>query len=508
MDFWGGGKSLTQGEVSYRASYIDHTRNVFERISNPDQLKVRRTFAGQVDVASTNRIQAGVALMHSEMESRSVDHQFTWESFLQGRLRYDFDVATMRALFTSQLGGGNAQHISLTGGLLGQSFNLTCAHFDDDFESPDTRDGIKDRHKVSLGVSGKLNWSWLNFYQLENRFRRDINRNNELVARLTLGGRLLSKTYWNNRLERRSQSAGKSQYQGLFRLTNSLGRWRIRNEVDYQFGAGKVFRNISTLVGYNFSSHWYTQFTLTHNLAAKYRAFMRNELTYKGDKLGITLSTSGDTDGGWSVSLRLTSSMFFQKKKPKFSSVPMSQMARAKLTFFLDENGNEEMEQDEEKLEGVVITNRSRIDASDENGELVLTSLSSGSPFFLRGEHVRLGDPFLAMARPATRIFLHPGSVAEVAIPAHAVGIVEGTVLRTVAGMDKPFVGLKVFLIFDGEVVDETRTQFDSYYSFEGVPTFKNFTIKMIDHRHSGQEIEVPVRLESDEFFVLDDIIF
>jgi len=99
----------------------------------------------------------------------------------------------MRALFTSQLGGGNAQHISLTGGLLGQSFNLTCAHFDDDFESPDTRDGIKDRQKVSLGVSGKLNWSWLNFYQLENRFRRDINRNNELVARLTLGGRLLSR---------------------------------------------------------------------------------------------------------------------------------------------------------------------------------------------------------------------------------------------------------------------------------------------------------------------------
>lgn len=508
VDFWGGGKALTKGEVSYRVSFMDHTRNVFERIPNPDQLKVRKTIAGQVDVAITNRMQTGVAFVHTEVENRGAEGVFMWESFLQGRLRYDFNVATMRALFTSQLGGGNAQRISLTGGLFGQSVNLTYAHFDDDFESPETRDDVKDRHRGSIGVSGKINWSWLNFYQFENRFARDINRNNELTTRLTLGGRLFSKTYWNNRLERTDRSAGKAQYQGLFRLTNSVGRWRIRNEVDYQFGSGKVFRNVSTLVGYNFSSRWYTQFTLTHSLASKYRAFMRNELTYKGDKLGITLSTSGDTDGGWSVSLRLTSSIFFRNKKPKFSSVPMSQMARAKLTFFLDENGNEKMEPDEERLEGVVIANRSRKDASDENGEMILSSLSPSSPFFLRGEHVSLGDPFLAMSRPATRVFLHPGSVAEVAIPANAVGIVEGTVLRTVGGERKPYVGLSIALVLDGEVIDETLTQFDGYYSFEGVQTFKDFKIKAVDQRYSGKEVEVPVRLEVEDFFVMDDIVF
>jgi hypothetical protein len=149
----------------------------------------------------------------------------------------------------------------------------------------------------------------------------------------------------------------------------------------------------------------------------------------------------------------------------------MATTAALQPIVFVDDDGDGLPGANEVRVEGArfLVDNSIRAEASDSDGTSLMAGLGTARPISVEPQLASLPDLSLRPATPGFSVVLRPGQVMPVPVPLRPTGEVEARVLRIAGDRENPIAGMRVVLQGDGQSL-ETRTDFDGYASFDGVP--------------------------------------
>ena len=189
----------------------------------------------------------------------------------------------------------------------------------------------------------------------------------------------------------------------------------------------------------------------TLSLRADTRLSSRGDL---GVGLSLAMSFGSDpVDGGWRVSAN-----------------KLAQFGAAAVTVFRDENGDGTRQPSEEPLEGVTIaaSGRGAPATTDARGAALVDGLQPFREVLVAVDAGSIADPLLVPKGRGVVLVPRPGVAAEILLAVTPTGEVEGTMLDA-AGEPREGVALEL-ADGTGQVVAETRSEFDGYFLFDRVP--------------------------------------
>jgi hypothetical protein len=148
------------------------------------------------------------------------------------------------------------------------------------------------------------------------------------------------------------------------------------------------------------------------------------------------------------------------------------------------------------------------VETPDESpGTISLNALPRYRPVKIETRHFKFDDPFLVPRSQIYELYTHTGGDVSVDIAVVMTGDVEGYVYTGSSKNPEPARGLVVTLHdADGREISAARSEFDGFYSFNGIPTGK-YEVRI---RPPAEDIQVaqPFTLDGQEGFVLLDKIF
>ena len=502
FDYWGGGRPLQRGELRYSLSYLDYQSGIIDDDLIGGSLGTRTSSAVQVDSAISNWLQTGVGFYNAEIEDRSISGSYSWQNYVRSTASFNFKAASLSADVVHQFTEGNAYHLSLRGTARGQQLTITQEFFDDDFESQKTRSGEKVSSQTFIEVSSPLELAWLNHYSFRITNQTRENAGNESKVRLSLNG-YVGDLFWANRIERIAPENQDERFEGDFRISKRFGKFLIRGETNFNSSYDNVVENVSALVGWKINPRVYNQTKVISTFNGSTETMLDNELTWKPNKFAIAVRGATNFDERWSLGMRLSTAVGFdQDNKLMVSARPYSGTANVLLRFFVDKNDNGEFDLTEKPVRGVVLNKYFANSASNHNGELLLTKVPVGAPLEIKETDIALGDPFLKMNKSLIRVYSHRGGTIHADLGLSAVGSIEGTVMALVGGDVVPQANQRVQLIRGQTVIAETMSQFDGYFSFEDVPTNKDYVLSIVDSADPTLVAAKAFRLDASEDYL------
>ena len=214
----------------------------------------------------------------------------------------------------------------------------------------------------------------------------------------------------------------------------------ITARAEYQRGSGKV----------DFGLGFVRQFD-TFSLRADGRLSTRGDM---GLGLSLAMSLGPDpVEGGWRV-----------------SSNKLAQFGSAAVSVFRDENGDGVRQRGEEPVEGVeiVVGGAMQQAKTDAEGRALVDGLRPFRDVLVSIDLSSIEDPLLVPRGKGVVLVPRPGVPAQLELALSPTGEVEGTLLDA-AGDQRSGVLLEL-VDAGGQVVVETRTEFDGYFLFDRVP--------------------------------------
>jgi len=144
---------------------------------------------------------------------------------------------------------------------------------------------------------------------------------------------------------------------------------------------------------------------------------------------------------------------------------------------FYDRNNNAVFDDGDQPIEGAKINapQAYKQTQTDDDGVALLTGLKKYTPTDITVEKDSLEDPFWEPSQQGNSIVPRPGHAELVEIPVIATSEIEGVVRLAKENGDKtPLPNTRIQLLDkNGEVADETRSEYDGFYLFMKVPPGK-----------------------------------
>ena len=120
------------------------------------------------------------------------------------------------------------------------------------------------------------------------------------------------------------------------------------------------------------------------------------------------------------------------------------------------------------------------------NGQVVIDSLEPWQPVLIGIDASSLPDPLVQPATPGVVVTPRPGVAVAIELPLVSAGDVDGTLVRAGGGRLE---GVDLELInAEGRSVARTRSDFDGFFLFEGVP-YGRYTIRIAESSASAARI-------------------
>jgi len=162
---------------------------------------------------------------------------------------------------------------------------------------------------------------------------------------------------------------------------------------------------------------------------------------------------------------------------------------------FLDKNGDNQFNGDDEKLPNVVLhaPQNGGSETTDENGQVLFTRLSDSLPTDIYVDESTLGDPFWISGFKGASVTPHEGHVTKMQFPIHIAGEMDGTVFsRNKEGGNFPLRGISVSLYdMTGKKFNSVYSETDGYYILEKIPPGQYYLT--IDGRSFGTRFARPM---------------
>ncbi|MBB5684067.1 MSCRAMM family protein [Sphingobium boeckii] len=341
---------------------------------------------------------------------------------------------------------------------------------------------VTSQHVVSLDHSIKLGRAFMPVH-IDARYktRADGNNSFESSARVSSNFRGFSLTgqvdYFDDR--RRVGPDPASRLEAALLTNARIGRVRLRGETRFRMAPETQFRSATAV------AEW----------AAGPRADWRTELGYDGEldrarigfgyskrfkRFALSASAEAASDGSVAAGLNLAFSLGRDPRGTgvRISTTKLASQGQVIAQVYRDRNGDGIRQADEPVEKHVQIAaGRVPVDAlTDAGGQVIVDGLTPFQPVLIGVDASSLPDPLVQPAGPGVVVTPRPGIAIAVDLPLRSAGEVEGTLVRAGGGLLE---GVDIELIdVEGRVAAVTRSEFDGYFLFEGVP-YGRYTLRI-----------------------------
>ncbi len=468
--FWGGGIELAKGDYSYSVSHIDFSRRFLDgERPMADGLASSQTSDIRFARALTDNLQLGAAYTLARLGSRAADGRFTETRYaaLEGRMNMGNGLLLTELVKQQDEGGAWAVNYLTT--VNAQNLSLSHQSFDD-YESPYTVRRIALDAENRFTLSGPLDRFGLDNYTLRftHQDRADGLHDYRLFNRL---GARWGRAVVSNDLEYLRAAVGDSFYRGRLRVSGRRDRLNFRGQLDYNTASVDFLTQVSATVGWTVGQRTHTRLTVRRLLNDARETYVETQSTFQVGAVGLFVNASAGTDDSWSVTMGISSRFGYDPGSTEFFSADhsLAGTGRARLRLFLDSNNNGLWEPGEDPIQQVAYRNQTA--STSASGVLQLTGIPADTALRVDTRHFRFDDPFLSPGDKAYELYTHAGSDIDVHIPVVLTGDVEGYLLPG-TGMNVADVqGIPVVLYdTNGDELATTRSEFDGYYAFSGIP--------------------------------------
>jgi hypothetical protein len=276
---------------------------------------------------------------------------------------------------------------------------------------------------------------------------------------------------------RQSRFGSSTRAQGVIGAALPLGDWRLRGAADYQLAPQPQVERLGLS-----ASRSSARQSLT--LDAGW------DLAGGGPIAGVTATRwfgpvslglgAAVTASGWQAGVSLGFSLWRPSGAGyRFGPGGMGTTAGVQPIVFIDDDGDGLPGADETRIEGArfLVDNSVRSEATARDGTSAIGGLAAARPVNVEPQLSSLPDLSLRPAKPGFSVVLRPGQMVAVPVPLTPTGEVEARVLRVAGDQESAIAGVPVVLESASKRI-ETRTDFDGYASFDGVP-FGRYTLSI-----------------------------
>lgn len=399
----------------------------------------------------------------------------TRRHYLEGSVRRALGPALIELATASNLSGGYA----LRGQALAQigqtNISADAVLLGGDFESERFDTNLRRELRLTADHNFKIGRSYIPLrVEAEHQKNTDGSSILELMSRLSFNIKRVTasaEVIW----ETRKAATGTDPPERLdaaLRLSGRLGGFRLRGEAQFGIaGRDKGFRNSRITAERRLSERSDFRLQTSYDVENS-RGTLGVGLTRRFDKFALTGQLEAGTDGSIAASVNLAFSL---GPKPaggglRFSSEKLAVSGQALAIVYHDKNGdgirqaNEPVEKDVELTAGL----NGRGNPTDENGETFIDLLQPFRPVLIGIDTSSLPDPFVQPATSGIVVTPRPGVPFVLELPLVSAGEVAGTLKREdgriLSGVDIEL------LDKNGLVLKTTRSEFDGYFLFDGVP--------------------------------------
>lgn len=404
----------------------------------------------------------------------------------EGR-RYNFgELSVRRALGRSLVEisgagsdrGGGAFRANLLGRFFGASVNAESINAYGGFRSDRISDGVRAIQSVAIDdVIGSAAGGMPIHLEARYTGRRSGNDSFDAAARISSRlGRLVVTGQIDWRDEKTKFGPDPEGVAEASLLANArVGRLRLRGEARYRLSAGSRFES-ATLVGEwaaggddRFRNDWRAEIGYDRPLR---RARAGLGYIRRFEKLALTASIEAATDGAVAAGLDLAFSLGPDPGRGgiRMTSDRLATQGQAVARVFRDNNGDgrwqpgESFERDVQLSAGRVPVSR----LTDGEGRVIIDGLEPFQPVLIGIDASSLPDTYVQPAGPGIVVTPRPGIGIVIDLPLTSAGEIDGTLVREGGG---GLEGVDLELVDgEGRVVRKTRSEFDGFFLFEGVP--------------------------------------
>lgn len=267
------------------------------------------------------------------------------------------------------------------------------------------------------------------------------------------------------------------QLQGNFLLSRRIFGLGFRGSVNYSLAPVSDVTSISLTGDYDLARGYRVTGGSTHhvnNSVTLWSAGFSKSLGRYG--LGVTGQYATDGDYGVGMRVFLGLGRAGRPTNWNFAAQPLAGYGAASVRVFLDENGNNLMDDGEQPVPevGFVVNGAYREARTNDSGVAHIERLAVNQYVDVAINKASLIDPQWQPAVPGASLIPRPGHVIMLDLPVRLTSEIDGTVfmLREHAeGTDRGMGGIQLQLLDAAlEVVATTATAWDGFYIFSAIP--------------------------------------
>ncbi|MDB5702527.1 MAG: carboxypeptidase regulatory-like protein [Sphingomonadales bacterium] len=278
-----------------------------------------------------------------------------------------------------------------------------------------------------------------------------------------------------------------------------VGRVRLRGEARFRLSPETRFQS-ATLVGewsagggLLHPNDWRAEIGYDRDLG---RARLGVGYVRRFDHVAVTASGEAASDGSVAAGLSLAFSIGPDPRDHggvRLTADKLASHGSTMVRVFRDTNGNGVRDPGEPLENGAQISaGRIPVETlTDDSGEVIVDGLEPYQPVLIGVDGSSLPDPLVQPSTSGLVVIPRPGVALAIDLPLVSAGDVDGTLARagggTLEGMDIELVSI------ENRVVATTRSDFDGFFLFEGVP-YGRYTIRISRLSAEATKTDVALR--------------
>ena len=342
------------------------------------------------------------------------------------------------------------------------------------FRSERVEEFVTSQHLISVDHGIKFGRAFMPVH-LDARYKTRLDGNDSVEgsARISSNFRGFSLTgqldYFDD--NRRTGPDPASRLEASLLTNARAGSVRLRGEMRFRITPESQFRSVTTV------AEW----------AAGRSADWRVELGYDGEldrarigfgyskrfkRFALSASAEAASDGSIAGGFNLAFSLGRDPRGThmRMSANKLASQGQVIASVYRDRNGDG-IRQPDEPVEKEVQVSAGRVPVdklTDAGGQVIVDGLAPFQPVLIGVDASSLLDPLVQPAGPGIVVTPRPGIAIAVDLPLRSAGEIEGILVRAGGGLLE---GVDLELIdVEGRVAAVTRSEFDGYFLFEGVP--------------------------------------
>ena len=498
--YWGGGSDLDKGDFDFSVSHIDFANYLLDGVAdNRNGLAASYATSFRFVRAMTDELQLGGGYTRTGLGTRDRDGTFNDADYVSLFGSGNVGLGLLLGELVHQVDAGAALNLEFLTAFRDQKISIAHVTFHD-YESPATihRDDLDSINELS--VFGSFGDDAQNAYTLGLRHRKLAEGSSDLRIFNRLSTRLGPVNLTND--FEYLVTPGSDTASGQIKLASRVKGVSVRGQLDYRLTEDRPLTQVSASMNWSLGGRLNNNFTISKQLVGSRLLYFTNLLSVRIRDYDLTFSMSSDFEDEWSVGAGFNIAFGYDRRRQEFvtDNGGLANTGRATMHVFIDEDNDGIRDADETPVQWASYRDQETLRSIP--GVLPLTGIPVSRPVKFETRHMKFDDPFLMPSAQAYELQTHAGSDVRIEVAVVMTGDIEGHVMSGSADDAAAVRGIIITLHDkEGREVARTRSEFDGFYSFTGVPGGE-YEVRVLENDGRTHQTQ-PLTLDPNDGFVV-----